>query len=164
MSRRQQVTRRELAASLDVHMQTVTKWEREGMPIAIPGSKGRPTLYLEHDVRRWLKAREKASQTTGVVDLARERARKERAQAVLAEQTFEARSRELLPRGEVEKVWAAEVAAVRTKLLALPTILADQVHRAAVLEGVDGVEAVLQTAILDVLTELAAPGQVERSA
>jgi hypothetical protein len=37
------VTRRELAARLGVHMQTVTKWEREGLPIAERGRRGRPS-------------------------------------------------------------------------------------------------------------------------
>jgi phage terminase Nu1 subunit (DNA packaging protein) len=142
---------------------TISKWLEEGLPLAKRGRGGRPSLYDEAKCRRWIASREKQTATPGVVDLARERARKERAQAVLAEQTFQARSRELLPRAEVEKMWAAEVAAVRTKLLALPTVLADQLHRAAVLEGVDGVEARLQTAILDVLTELAT-SQVEQSA
>jgi phage terminase Nu1 subunit (DNA packaging protein) len=156
------LTRRELAALLSrdraagpVHMQTITKWEQAGMPTAERGRKGKPSRYLEADVRAWLDAREKSAQTSGVVDLARERARKERAQAMVAEQTFAARTRQLLPREEVEKAWSGLVAAVRTKLLALPPALADQVHQTALLDGVDGVEQVLQAAVLDVLRELA---------
>lgn len=47
------VTRRELAEKHSVHMQTITKWEREGMPVAERGPKGATVA----DVRAWLKAR-----------------------------------------------------------------------------------------------------------
>lgn len=151
------VTRRELAGSLGVHMQTVTKWEREGMPISAPGGKGRATRYSEADVRAWRRQREELAAKPGSegVDLIKERARKERAQAVLAEQAYSIRTRDLLPREEVEKGWAAVIGAVRTKLLALPATLSDQLARAAVTDGVAGVERVLQTAVSDALRELA---------
>lgn len=151
------LTRRALATLLGVHMQTVTKWERDGLPIAELGRKGKPSLYVEADVRTWLAAREEAVKSSGTVDVARERARKERGQAVLAEQTFQMRQRELLPRAEVEKVWAAEQAAIRTKLLAIPIAYADRVQRAATLDGVIGVEQALKDAVYDALRELADP-------
>jgi P27 family predicted phage terminase small subunit len=110
------VTRRELAALLGVHMQTVTKWEQDGMPIAERGSKGRPSRYRELDVRAWKDAREDAAKKSGLVDVSQERARKERAQAILAEQTFQIRQRGLLPRDAIikegqayTKAWSAKV-------------------------------------------------------
>lgn len=151
------VTRRDLASRMGVHMQTVTKWERDGMPIAERGRKGKPSTYREADVRAWRDAREAAAKTPVGVDVAQERARKERAQALLAEQTHQARSRELLPAAEVEKVWAAEVHAVRTAVLATYTTQADRVHRAAVLEGVGGVEAELKAIAHELLRELERP-------
>lgn len=159
------LTRRELAGAFNVHMMSVTKWEQDGMPIEERGSRGHPSRYSELAVRRWLSQRD--AKNSGVVDLTRERARQARAQAILAEQTLAVRARQLLPVEEVEKVWAAEVAAVRTKLLGLPTTLADRLHQAAVSEGVESVEAVLEEAIQDVLVELAAPAGAagrERSA
>ena len=156
------LTRRQVAALPDlpgqagpVHMQTVTKWERDGLPIAERGSKGKPSLYAEPDVRAWLQARVEVANSGTALDLAVERARKEHWQALLAEQTHRTRERELLPRAEVEKAWGAEVAAVRTRLLALPQTLADKAHRAAVMDGVGGVERVLHDAVRDVLRELA---------
>src|ERR1051325_7901283 len=134
------LTRRDLAAAPDVHMQTATKWERDGMPIAERGRKGKPSLYRLDDVRAWRAARDEAGATGQLFDVAQERARKERAQAILAEQTFAIRQRDLVPRQEGERGWSAEVAAVRAKLLALPTTLADAVHRIGVLDGVAGVE------------------------
>jgi hypothetical protein len=78
------LTRRELAAAFGVHMMTVTKWEQDGMPTAVRGRKGKPSVYRESDVRAWLDAREASAQKTGQVDVAQERARKERAQGLRA--------------------------------------------------------------------------------
>jgi hypothetical protein len=159
------LTRRELAGLRDlpgqtgpVHMMTVTKWERAGLPIAQRGRAGKPTLYSEVDCRAWLAAREEAAKNSGALDVAQERARKEHWQALLAEQLHQARERELLPRADVEKAWAAEVAAVRAKLLAWPTTLADRIHRAGALEGIAGVERALHEAVREVLRELAEGG------
>jgi hypothetical protein len=151
------LTRRELATLLDMHRQTVVKWEQEGMPIAERGSRGRASLYREVDVRAWLQLRAEAAKQPGVVTALQDRARKERAQAALAEQSYQMRMRDLLPRDEVEKTWAAEVAAVRTKLLAWTTTLADQVHRVSTIEGLPGVERLLLEAVQDVLRELTDP-------
>ena len=150
------LTRRELALAMDVHPQTVTKWERDGLPIAERGRKGKPSRYHEAACRAWRTAREDAARSSGLVDVAQERARKERAQAILAEQAYQARARELLPRHEVEKVWAAEVAAVRRKLLSWPMTLSDQLFRASALDGVAGLERVLTEAVHAVLLELSA--------
>jgi phage terminase Nu1 subunit (DNA packaging protein) len=154
---RRHVTRKELAALLGCHMMTVTKWEQEGLPIASRGGKGRATYYDESQVRTWLQRRQDAAarSTNGSVDLVKERARKERAQAVLAEQAYSIRTRDLLPRDEVEKGWSAVIGAVRTKLLSLPATLSDQLARAAVVDGEPGVERILQAAVTDALRELA---------
>lgn len=151
------LTRRELADRFHVHMQTVTKWEREGMPIAERGRKGRASRYREEDVRDWLSAREQAAKTSGHVDVAQERARKERAQAVLAEQLAATRARLLLSADEVARVWSGEVAAVRSIILASYTSQADKIHRIATLEGVGGVEAALKELAHEVLRQLADP-------
>ncbi len=149
------VTRRELAAALGTHMQTITKWEQDGMPVAMRGGPGRPSKYDKRTVAEWKAARDLAAQTPGAVSVQQERARKERAQAMLAEQTHEARGKELLPRDEVKRVMARRAMAIRTKLLAWPTTLADKLHRASTLDGVAGVEHALNDAVHDVLVELA---------
>lgn len=161
------LTRRDLAAALSVgrpeplHMMTVTKWERDGMPIAERGGKGRPSKYDEAIVRAWLKTRDdSAKASNGFVDVARERARRDRAQAELAEQTFQMRSRELLPRVEVERQWEAEVVAVRAKLLQIAPAFAERVYQAAVSEGVGGVERALASSVNEVLLELSGTDDV----
>jgi phage terminase Nu1 subunit (DNA packaging protein) len=151
------LTRRQLAVAMKVVMMTITKWEREGMPIALRGGKGRPSFYREVDVRAWKQQRDDAAVKPGAVDLVKERARKERAQAVLAEQAYEIRRRDLLPREEVEKTWSSEVAAVRTKLLSWSATLSDQVYRVSALEGLAGIERVIDDAVRDVLVQLADP-------
>lgn len=154
---RESRTRRELATLLGVHPMTITKWQDEGMPIAARGSKGRPSRYREVDVRAWLQLREEAARKPGAVDVLHDRARRDRAQAALAEQAYLIRMRDLLPREEVEKAWTAEVTAVRTLLTAWATTLADQLFRACTVEGLPGIERVLQEATRDVLRELADP-------
>lgn len=116
------LTRKELADAFDVHPQTVTKWERDGLPIEKRGRPGIPSLYDREAVEAWLNARAEAAQHGGPVDVARERARKERAQARLAEQKYLERSGELVTAEEVVEVWGAHINAVRTKLLVLPTL------------------------------------------
>ena len=155
MVKKKLITRRELAQNLNVVMGTVTKWEQSGMPCAEPGRKGKASLYSEREVRKWLTAREKNAQSNGVHDVARDRARKDRAQAVLAEQTAEIRARDLVPRVQVERVWAAEVAAVRAKVLAWPSTTSDKIYRESAVGGVKGVERVLKEAAEGLLRELA---------
>jgi DNA-binding XRE family transcriptional regulator len=43
------LTRRELASRLGVHLQTIVKWEREGLPVVL--------RYDEAAVQAWLAAR-----------------------------------------------------------------------------------------------------------
>jgi hypothetical protein len=149
------LTRRALAARLDVHMMSITKWERDGMPIAERGARGRPSLYDELAVRAWIQARDAAAKAGKLVDVAQERAKKERAQAALAEQTYQMRAGDLIPREEWERAKIAENVAIKAHLLGWAATLADRVFRAATLEGLAGVEKVLGDAVREVLRELA---------
>ena len=153
------LTRVELAAALDppVHKQTVTIWTAEGCPVAEVGRRGVPHKYRKSDVVAWLEVRKETKESGGVVDLTKARAEKEYWLAKLAEQKHQTLEGELLPADEVRRTWAAEVTAIRTRLLAWPTTIADKLHRAATLEGVVGIENVLQEAVREVLTELADP-------
>jgi len=117
------VTRRQLATLLAVHMMTVTKWEREGMPIAERGRKGKPSRYAQADVSAWLTARDKAAQTGDALNLVQERANKERWQASLAEQTYAARSGTLVNAQEVEGRLVEMITRCRTRLLGFPSRL-----------------------------------------
>ena len=125
------LTRRELAALPDlpgqdgpVHMQTVTKWEREAMPVAERGRRGRPSRYDEAAVRAWLQVREETAKA-GAPDLARERARKERAQAVLAEQLYAVRAGKLVDAATVEREQFEIARTVRDRIMNVPDHLVD---------------------------------------
>ena len=150
------VTRRELASRLSCDPRTVAKWLEEGLPVAKRGRGGRPSLYDEAAARAWLQAREEAAQQTP--DLLVSRARKELAQAIEAEQRVAIRAGKLIAIEEVDRVWSMQVAAVRAQLLALPTSLADRLHRVAALEGAAGVEQVLLDAVHHALRDLATGG------
>lgn len=149
------VTRRVLAARIQHHEISITKWQREGLPVAHRGRKGKPSLYDETAVRAWLQAREDAAQTQAP-DLIVSRSRKELAQAVEAEQRVAIKAHQLIAIDEVDRIWSAQVAAIRARLLAWPTAHADRLHRVAALEGAAGVERVLQEIVYDALRELAA--------
>lgn len=152
------LSRRELATRMRVHMMTVTKWERDGLPIAHRGRRGKASYYRESEVRAWLAARE-AKANGSHHDVAQQRARKELAQAIEAEQRVAVRAGALVAREEVERAWAAEVAAVRTILLAWPSTLADRLHTVALTEGPVGIETTLVEAVHDLLRELADPNR-----
>src|SRR5262245_36353090 len=152
------LTRRQLAVALGVRIPTVRKWDDDGCPVAERGGPGVSHRYEIGAVKAWRAARQEANGATPThVSLTVERARKERAQAIEAEQRTAIRAKQLVPVDDVVRAQAAEVARVRTKLLALPLVLSDRLHRAAMLRGVAGVEGELRAAVDDVLRELARP-------
>lgn len=148
------VTRRDLAERLGVHVCTVQKWERAGLPLAKRGGRGMPSLYVEADVRAWRERRDAHATAGQDVDLVRERANKEKWQGAVAEQTFRMRQRDLIPAAEVERLWSGQLAAIRSALLAGPAALADQLQRIAVTDGAAAVEEALDAWVRAVLTEL----------
>jgi phage terminase Nu1 subunit (DNA packaging protein) len=145
------LTRRELAAALPAHPRSIARWLEEGLPVAERGRGGHASKYSLAAVRTWLRARE----TTPAADLTAARIRRETALATEAEQRIAVKAKNLIPIDEVEKTWGRIVAAVRARLLSMPTALSGQLHRAAVTDGEAAVEAVLQEGVYDALRELA---------
>src|SRR4051812_25727539 len=95
------VTRRDLAALVGVHPITICKWEREGMPVATRGGRGRPSFYDEAVVRAWRQRRDELAAAEKSVSLEEARIRKELSQAALNEQRHSMTARKLLPVEEV---------------------------------------------------------------
>lgn len=152
---RKLLTRQELAEALGKHPDTIAGWvSEEDLPVAERGRGGKPSKYDLQAVLAWISAREEA-QRAGPLDPVQEKARRDHWQATLAEQTYRVRNGKLLDADEVERAWAAEVAAVRARLLTIPTTYADRVFRSATLEGVGGVERLLRDAVHSALRELA---------
>jgi len=163
MAKRKLATRREVAETLGVHMDSISKWERQGLPIVTRGGRGRPTMYDLEAVRAWLAARDEAARKVveGELDPVQEKAARDHWQAELAKQTLAIREKNLLPADEVDRAWRAEVAATRAKLLALPTTFSDRIYRAGTLDGLAGVERTLQAAVYDVLRQLSGAAEAE---
>jgi phage terminase Nu1 subunit (DNA packaging protein) len=153
------LTRIALASALGCDVRTIAKWQDEGMPVAVRGRGGRASLYDEEACRAWKIIRDQATASADgpIGNGMRERARKERAQAQLAEQLYAVRAGDLLPASEVEKRWAAEISAARAVILTSYTTAADRVFRAATTDGLAGVERELKTIAYAVLRELSNP-------
>jgi phage terminase Nu1 subunit (DNA packaging protein) len=112
-------TRRELAGILKVHPITITKWERDGLPIATRGRKGKPSLYNPTKVQAWLQAREDAVKA-GSPGFAENRGRKELALALESEQRVAIKAGRLIEAAGIESRVAEVFARCKTKLLGLP--------------------------------------------
>jgi phage terminase Nu1 subunit (DNA packaging protein) len=147
------LTRPELAEAMGVVPSTITRWERDGMPVAQKSRRGQHTLFDLEAVQDW-DAKRRAAEAQAREDML-PRDRKELAQAIEAEQRVAIKAAKLLYVEEVDRIWSTHVGAVRAKLLACPQNWADRLHRAATLQGVAGVEHVLDDMIRDTLTELA---------
>jgi phage terminase Nu1 subunit (DNA packaging protein) len=158
------LTRQELAEALGKHPDTIAAWvSEEGLPVAERGRGGRASKYDLQAVLAWVSAREDA-QRAGPLDPVQEKARRDHWQATLAEQTYRVRNGKLLDADDVERAWSAEVAAVRAKLLTIPTSYADRLFRVATLEGIGGVERILREAVHATLRELAGEGDGKAAA
>ncbi len=152
------LTRSELAESLSVHPESITRWIADGMPIAERGSDGRGGRghghrYRDADARAWLADRQ-GNGAGSVVDLTAARTRKELALADVSELKAGEMRGELLSREEVEAVWRAENSAVRALLLSWSMTISDSVYHAAISDGLQGVEREHGRAVHEVLTEL----------
>jgi phage terminase Nu1 subunit (DNA packaging protein) len=148
-------TRHELAAEVGVHPQTVVKWERDGMPVAIRGARGVASKYRLADVWVWAMDRERGRAGGEAVNLATERAKLAEAQRLESELRLRKRQGELLERADVAKVWGEHIAQARTQLLSVPRAVADECTQVARVDGAVGVERVITKAIHGAIAGLA---------
>ncbi len=135
------------------------------MPVADKGQPGKAAKFNLEECRAWQKARNASStsRSNGFTDVARERARKERAQALLAEQSFAVKAGDLLPREAVERRWSAELTALRAKLSSFPrSQMAEQLFRTAVLDGQGAFDDLLAAAFDELMSDLSQPASVKK--
>ncbi len=158
MMRQPNLTGEELADLLIVTPSTIRSWVRRGCPVFRRGERGnknRPSLYREAAVRGWLEKRESERR-----DVDQARARRERAHAILAEQTVAIRAHDLFRRDQIEKAWAAECVRIRTRLRRIPGELSGELMHVIKKhpdERVSVVERTVNEHVYRVLEELARP-------
>jgi phage terminase Nu1 subunit (DNA packaging protein) len=148
--------RDELARLLGVVPGTIQHWARDGMPVAEGGGQGRQNRYRPSECVAWrMAALTAAAQAHGDgLNPQVERARKDRAQAALAEQMLKARERDLLPAAEVKVAYGRLIGATKAKLLAIPRAVAPELVQVATSAGAQGVERCLMERIRAALREL----------
>lgn len=148
-------TRRELAEAFGVHMMTVTKWERDGLPIAERGRKGKPSRYRLSECMQWYIGREVSAATGGDEKLspATEKALLDRKRREELELKIMVRRGELVEAEEAAREFADCAAAVKARLRRIPDAVADRVLK---VKSPHAVKALLLTEIDEALEELAA--------
>jgi hypothetical protein len=147
------VNRRALAATLSVHVDTISDWIDHGLPVARRGGRGTAHAFDLAAVKTWLTQRS-ATMSADAAELVKQRARREAAGAQLAEQAYAMRERILIPQDEVDRAWADHVSAVRTFLLAAPDHWLDAILRAYEVSGRSAAYNVLKTQVRDALRAL----------
>jgi phage terminase Nu1 subunit (DNA packaging protein) len=108
----------QIADGFSVTSKTVRAWIREGLPTLEDGSKGKgngAVIRLRDAVRWYMETR--------LADPAKQRARKDAAQADAYEMANEKTRGTLLDADEVAQAWSEMIANARAKLLAMPTKL-----------------------------------------
>lgn len=142
------VGREQLALLAGCHPDEISRAAKRGMPVLEPGGPGVAGVYDSVTALQWFRARRGGTAEA-------ERARRDAAQAALAEQLLATRSRALLPAVEVERVWGSACGAIKAGLQTIPTTEAEKLVAIAVEHGAAGVEARLEAIVQRVLTELA---------
>lgn len=149
----------ELAALLGVHRNTVLAWVARGCPVHERGSSGRGN---EHRfdlaaVVRWREdeAARAATGNTEGIDLDAARLRKVAAEAALTELEVAKKRGQLVEIEAVATVVGEQFAAVRARLLSLPTKLAPLL---AASTDLNEVQVLLQQGVNEALSELSGDG------
>lgn len=154
------LTRTELALAMEMHPGTLTKWERDGCPVAKRAPRGRPSLFDRAAVEAWRDERDATLKASGL-SLEAARARFAKAQAERVEMQNAVRRGELLELAEVVREGQDILLVVRARLLALPSSLAPELARET---EPHTVQRRLTEAIHDALRELSRwrPGEDPR--
>ncbi len=131
------VTRQALAVEFGVTAGTITRWERDGCPVAKKTARGRPSMFAVWAVREWRDAVDTLESGPGKLSLEYERAKVAHAQAEKIERENLVRAGELVEREAVvlegqsyTKAWATKVRAFPRRLVQAGLIAAT--HEAAV--------------------------------
>jgi phage terminase Nu1 subunit (DNA packaging protein) len=113
------VTRQELAVELAVTPGTITRWEKDGMPVAKRAPRGQPSLFDVDAVRTW-RAGVEAAALEETLSLSEERAKLAQRQREKLELDLQVRRGQLLEREMVVLAGQAYTKAWRAKVRGLP--------------------------------------------
>jgi phage terminase Nu1 subunit (DNA packaging protein) len=143
------VNKAELADIVGKSQQTLTTWQKQGMPIHVAGTRGQENLYDTVEVIDWLVRRTLEKVVIGddgeTIVYEVEKARLTKAQANHEELKVEVLKGDLIRSEVVERVQGGMVSSFRARCLSLPTKAAPQ------LLGLD--ETAIETALTDYIYE-----------
>lgn len=150
------VNKTHLAEILGKSQQTLTTWQKNGMPIFAEGSNGQANQYKTEDVIQWLINREIGKLTVDdegrVHDYEAERARLTHHQANKTELESKVLKGQLIHAETVEQVQGDMVSSFRSKILAIPTKAA---HSMIGLDDLNEAKEILKEYLYEALSELA---------
>lgn len=149
------VNKTQLSKIIGKTQQTLTTWQKNGMPIAATGNNGQANQYETEDVIAWMIRREIGKLTVSddgtVHDYEAERARLTHHQANKTELEAQMLKGKLIPAETVEQFQGGMVSAFRAKMLSLPTKTAGKVQNLIELAEI---EEALRLEVYESLTEL----------
>lgn len=144
----QLVTRHGLASLFKVTAGTITRWERDGMPVAKRAPRGQHSLFDVEAVRAWRQSVEASTDGNASTSLTTSRAQLADAQRIKVELDIAARRGELVSREQVIREGQAHVKGWTAMLRSLP-------RRAAQLGILEAAQVpALEALVRDVLTEI----------
>ena len=153
------VNKTELSEIIGVSQRTLTTWQKNGMPIAMDGTRGTENLYDTEEVIQWMIQREiqrriadHGGDEDQWFDYEKERARLTHHQANIAALDEQVKEGRLIPAEVVQGAWDDFVAAFRAKTLSIPTKTA---HHFITLSDLNQIQDCLKEHLNEALAELA---------
>jgi phage terminase Nu1 subunit (DNA packaging protein) len=143
------VNKRQLSDILGNTEETLTQWQKQGMPILLSRRGAAGNQYETKDVLAWIDAQRQSDEP--VTDYNTERTRKVKIEADILALDKAQKQGKLIDADTVEESWIRMVCAFKAKILAIPTKCAPAVVAASTFIEV---EELLKTAIYDALSEL----------
>lgn len=145
------VNKRQLSDILGNTEETLTQWQKQGMPILLSRRGAAGNQYETKDVLAWIDAQRQSDEP--VTDYNAERTRKVKIEADILALDKAQKQGKLIAADIVEESWIRLVCAFKAKMLAIPTKCAPAVVSATTFIEV---EEILKVVIYDALSELSA--------
>lgn len=152
------VNKRELSDIIGKSQQTITTWQKNGMPISADGISGTANLYDTSDVIDWMIQQEIKRRITNHggndddwYDFEKERARLTHHQANIAALDEQVKETELISAETVSRAWCDLSTAFSSKILSIPTKAA---HSFISLTDINQIQDCLKVYLNEALSEL----------